>query len=114
MTASLVAKAVPTVAVWSFPAVAASELGGTAGVYSTTSCAGFAPSLLEYCLRLVDVPFISKLNVPAALTTEVTSTLVQVLAVKFTAEPMRAPTAGLLLYVRPGSTQLLSVTWCSS
>ena len=61
---SFAANAVPTVALWPLPAVALSAAGVTAGVYSTTSCAGLAPCLLEYCLRLVDVPFISKLNVP--------------------------------------------------
>ena len=69
----------------------------TVGVYETTSCGGFAPSLLEYCFRFAEVPFISKLNVPGFFTTEETSTLVQVFAVKFTAEPTSVPTAGLLL-----------------
>ena len=73
------------------------DAGGAAGVYWMTSCGGFAPSLLEYCFGFVEVAFISKLNVPADLTTEDTFTLVHVLAVKFTAEPMSAPTAGRLL-----------------
>ena len=71
-------------------------------------------SLLEYFFGFVEVAFISKLNVPLALTTEVTSTLVQVLAVKLTAEPISAPTAGRLLYVRPPSVQVVSATECSS
>ena len=54
-------------------------------------------SRLAYFFRLADVAFISKLYVPVVLTTEVTSTLVQVLAVKLTAEPMTAPTAGLFV-----------------
>ncbi len=92
-------KAVPTVAVCPPPAVADTAAGWLAGAdVSSTSCGAFAPdSLLAYFFKLVETAFISKLNVPLALTTEVTSTLVHVLPVKFTAVPMRAPTAGRLV-----------------
>jgi hypothetical protein len=54
-------------------------------------------SRLAYLFRLDEVAFISKLNVPVAFTMDVTSTLVQVLAVIFTADPMSAPTVGRLV-----------------
>ena len=38
------------------------------GVYSTTNCGGFCPSLLEYCFKLVEVEFISTLKVPLLVT----------------------------------------------
>jgi len=62
----------------------------------------------------VDVAFISKLYVPADFTTDVTSTLVHVFAVKLTADPIVAPTAGRLAYVNPDSVHELSATWCNS
>ena len=65
---------------------------------SSTSCGALAPdSRLAYFFRFADVAFISKLYVPVVLTTEVTSTLVHVLAVMLTAEPITAPTAGLFV-----------------
>src|SRR6266508_3652325 len=97
LAASATANAVPVAADWLSPAATASAVGGLVGVNSTTSCAGLAPSRLEYCLRLPEVAFISKLNVPLFLTTDVTSTLVQVLAEKFLALPMVGPTDGRLL-----------------
>ena len=80
------------------PATTATAAGTAAAAVSSTSCGAFAPdSLLAYFLRLVDVAFISKLYVPAVFTTDVTSTVVQLLVVKFAADPMRAPTSGLLV-----------------
>src|SRR6266545_226897 len=95
--ASATGNAVPVAADWPLPAATTSAVGGLVGVNSSTSCAGLAPSLLEYCLRLVEAAFISKLNVPLPVTTDVTSTLVQVLAEKFLALPIVGPTAGRLL-----------------
>ena len=81
------------------PLTAAIAAGGLAGAaVSSISCGAFAPdSLLEYFLRLLDVAFISKLNVPLVFTIDVTSTLVQVLDEMFTALPIVAPTTGRLL-----------------
>ena len=98
-TARFVPYALPACALWGVvPLTAETAAGWLAGAeVSSTSCGALAPdSRLAYFFGLVDVAFISKLNVPVDLTIDVTSTLVHVFAVKLTAEPMSAPTAGRL------------------
>ena len=61
-TARSVVKPVPATVDWPSPATTVSAVVGLAGgATSSTNCDGLVPSLLEYCLRLVVVPFIWKL-----------------------------------------------------